>query len=236
MERLDTFSDERMSGFCAFCGGGTETFDHVPSRIFLDKPYPEHSPGIRACQECNQGFSLDEEYVACLIEVVVAGSADPEKIRRSKIARTLTQRPQIAARIMSARQQTETGFIFQPENDRVRNVVLKLARGHAAYELSEPQLAEPTSVGFLPLISMTHEQRDAFECIPTPSGWPEIGSRAMQRMAAGWPDVMAGGCWVSVQPERYRYAAVADGGITIRFVIGEYLAAEVRWVGDLEIE
>jgi hypothetical protein len=35
--------------------------------------------------------------------------------------------------------------------------------------------------------------------------------------------------WIEVQPERYRYAAVHDGGIIVRLVIDEYLAAEVRW-------
>lgn len=232
MELLENFSDERLSGYCAFCGGSTETFDHVPSRIFLDQPYPAHSPGVRACQRCNQGFSLDEEYVACLIEAGIAGSADPAVIRRPKIAHTLKRRPSISARLMAARQITERATIFQPEHDRVRNVILKLARGHAAYELSVPQLREPTAVGIVPLVSLTPEQRGAFEDVPTSTGWPEIGSRAFRRMAIGWPDVIADGTWAIVQAGRYRFAAVADGGILSRLVIGEYLAAEVRWDDD----
>jgi hypothetical protein len=35
--------------------------------------------------------------------------------------------------------------------------------------------------------------------------------------------------WIEVQEGRYRYAAIADGRVSVRIVIDEYLAAEVRW-------
>jgi hypothetical protein len=38
-----------------------------------------------------------------------------------------------------------------------------------------------------------------------------------------------GQLFTEVQPERYRYAAIADGGVLVRIVIDEYLAAEVWW-------
>ena len=36
--------------------------------------------------------------------------------------------------------------------------------------------------------------------------------------------------WVEVQENQYRYLAIDDAaGITIKIVIGEYLACEVKW-------
>jgi hypothetical protein len=35
--------------------------------------------------------------------------------------------------------------------------------------------------------------------------------------------------WIEVQEGRYRYVAVAGGGVLVRIVIEEYLAAEVCW-------
>jgi hypothetical protein len=128
---------------------------------------------------------------------------------------------------------SEAGTIFKIDQERINRVVLKLARGHAAYELSEPQYSEPTRIAFVPLPLLSKQARSEFEARPHCSelvGWPEVGSRAMQRLAAS---VTAGfdfdGGWVEVQAGRYRYLAFADGGIIIRMVISEYLACEVVW-------
>jgi hypothetical protein len=90
MEQLRNFGDQRNQEWCVYCGGGGETRDHVPSRIFLDEPYPENLPIVAACRRCNAGFSLDEEYLACLLECVLAGTTEPERTSRTKIRRILT--------------------------------------------------------------------------------------------------------------------------------------------------
>jgi hypothetical protein len=105
---------------------------------------------------------------------------------------------------------------------------LKLARGHASYELGEPQLNQPMSLNFAPLDTLSPEARDDFESPPSPTAWPEVGSRAMQRLieeegAVDWPG------WVVVQSGRYRYSASIGEGTVIRIVISEYLAGEVTW-------
>lgn len=227
MEPLESFADQRLVAWCVHCGGATETRDHCPSRVLLDEPHPESLPYLPACESCNRGFSLDEEYVACLIECARTGSV--EDIRRPKIQRIFEHSPALAARITQARKVRESGeTLFAPEEPRARNVVLKLARGHAAYELSEPQYGEPAHVLITPLHIMTPEAHDHFETPPATSVWPEVGSRAMQRMAAALapPGISP---WVEVQPGRYRYLAVAEGAVLIRLVISEYLACEVIW-------
>lgn len=76
MDPKHLFVDERLKGSCVYCGGPPETVDHVPSRVFLDDPLPENLPVVEACRECNGGFSLDEEYLACLLECVMTGTTD----------------------------------------------------------------------------------------------------------------------------------------------------------------
>jgi hypothetical protein len=68
------------------------------------------------------------------------------------------------------------------------------------------------------------EVRAAFGAVPEALIWPEVGSRAMQRVLE---DGEAG--WIAVQPGRYRVLAHADGGVLVRIVIAGYLAAEARW-------
>ena len=112
----------------------------------------------------------------------------------------------------------------------MQNVVLKLARGHAAYEYSEPQLEEPESVSFAPIAAMSEEQLRAFETLPAGSLLPEIGSRAFLRAAIVGNEVFTQeGGWQVVQKGRYRYAVSHSDGIIVRMLLSEYLACEVVW-------
>lgn len=202
MQQLPDYGDERNKGWCVFCGGPMETRDHAPSRVFLDEPYPENLPVLASCLACNHSFSLDEEYLACLIECARTGSVEKARTARLKIARILDRTTSLESRLAVARQETVDGIVWRPEDGRVRNVIVKLARAHIAYEHNEPQLDDPSSVLFAPLCAMTDEARDNVEASPNTGLWPEVGSRAMHRLLAGgegdWP-------WIEVQPERYRY-------------------------------
>jgi hypothetical protein len=107
-------------------------------------------------------------------------------------------------------------------------VILKLAKGHLAFEQNEPRLDEPTYIHSFPLCAISNDARDEFEEISGKralSGWPEVGSRAMTRIVEGSDE---GYPWIEVQPRRYRYLVSADVAV-VRLVIAEYLAAEIHW-------
>lgn len=227
MRQLRNHGDERQWNRCAHCGGRTESRDHVPSKVLLDEPFPKNLPRVDCCDACNQASSLDEEYVACLVDVAIAGSADPRRVSRSKVARLLRDKPALQERLrrsLGKRNQERAGISVEVE--RVRRVAEKLARGHAVFELNEPQYGPATEVMVLPLKMLGSQRRESFEHVPVPDVWPEVGSRAMQRVAA------RGGLaeWLEVQEGRYRYLAVAtQAGILVRAVLSRYLAIEVRW-------
>jgi hypothetical protein len=127
------FVDERLKGRCVYCGGAPETADHVPSRVLLDEPLPKNLPVVEACRECNRSFSLDEEYFACLLECIVTGTTRNEALGREKIKRALARNSRLVSALESCRWEDEKGHIWwNPDETRIRNVILKLARGHAA--------------------------------------------------------------------------------------------------------
>lgn len=223
---IQSYGDSRTLLYCAFCGGATGTRDHCPSRIFLDKPYPDDLPVVPACRECNNSFSIDEEYLACLIACVLAGTTNPENIERPSIQISLQHSAALRVRLEQARNENDGKVIYVPEIARVNNVITKLAQGHALYELHESRPTQPDAVWAVPLELLTEEQRSAFEYPDLPAVWPEVGSRAMQRMVIdGEPDYP----WISVQPGMYRYLASQESGTTIHIVIQEYLAGFVQW-------
>ncbi len=224
--------DRRLTGMCAYCGGQPDTRDHVPSRVFLSDPAPTNLPVVEACEECNHSFSLDEEYVACMVECALHGSTAPEAHQHAKVKRILAEKPAFAALLDECRKTTENGTtVWMPNEARVRNVLLKLARGHAAFELSLPQLEAPIHTQAVPFACMTQVERAEFERAGSGElrGWPEVGSRAFLRACGARPYVDQNGPWICVQENRYRYAVDQHGTVLVRMVIAEYLACEVEW-------
>ena len=238
MDQINEFVDERQKAWCIQCGawlGDVDTNrDHVPSKVFLRKPYPENLPVVDTCVGCNNGFSADEEYLHLFLRCVLTGSTDPERHSDAKIARALQRHWKLRARIERSKTEYRTiggemRCIWEPEKERVERVVVKNARGHVFYEYGEPMLSEPKHVSTLPLAAMTALEREEFENAGTAgelAGWPEVGSRMMTRALTG-QDMRDG--WVIVQDGVYRFRVEQSGGIVIRSVLFEYLATEVYW-------
>lgn len=215
------------------CGTTPNTRDHVPPKVLLDEPYPDFLMVVECCSECNSGASADEEYFACLIECVLSGTADPKALSRTKIQKILSKKESLRKRIQDAKREVGDQIYWLTEENRVRSVILKLARAHAKYELSEAKIEEPEYIWIKPLPILSDEESDDFfrsQSISDFSLWPEIGSRAMQRLA-----LSLGGQtsypWVTVQPGNYEYAVTQDTwNPLVRIVVRNYLAAQVAWI------
>lgn len=241
MDQIGNHADNRLLNGCIYCGGYADTRDHVPSRTLLDAPYPENLPVVAACVSCNNGFSRDEEYLVCLIESALAGSTEPTQIQRPSVAKILRRSPALRSRIESAKKVLEDRIEFMAEQDRVMNVMLKLARGHAAFELSQPCRENPTSFWCGPLSSLSQEDRNSFDAAHVVGLLGEVGSRASLRMMAVEAKLKSETGtlltqrllmqdWIDAQDGYYRYIAIDDiGGIVINIVVREYLACQVRW-------
>lgn len=228
MQQLPNYGDQRTLAFCAFCGGETGTRDHCPSKVFLDEPYPENLPVVPACRACNSSFSADEEYLACLVSCVIAGSTDPEAVLRAKVSRILREKPALRAMLEQAKAKADGKTTFVPDQERVSAVLMKLAQGHALYELHESCARKPDEFSCVPLELLSAKQREHFENPVASTVWPEVGSRAIQRLVVAGSDVLPSG-WLDVQPSRYRLHAALANGVEIRIVIHEYLACFVLW-------
>ena len=240
MDQLRDYADSRLLNGCIDCGGPAETREHVPSRCLLERPCPENLPVV-GCAKCKQVFPKDEEYFFCLVESALSGSTDPDRIRRPTVARILLNSPALRDRIESAKSECDGQIQFTPEGKRIMNVMLKLARGHAAFELSQPCRSEPDHFCCGPLSALSNDQREAFHAAHVQNLFGEVGSRGLQRMlvtqvtlrsASGEQSVLPllVNDWVDVQEDLYRYLAIDDvGGLVIRIVVAEYLGCEVGW-------
>ena len=238
MDQINEFVDERQNSWCIQCGAWIEEVDtnrdHVPSKVFLRKPYPENLPVVVTCVACNNGFSPDEEYLHLLLHCVLTGSTDPEQHPDAKIARALQRHEKLRMRIERSKTEYrtiggETRCVWKPEKVRMERVVVKNARGHVFYEYGEPLLSEPEHVWTRPLAAMTASEHAEFEkdgVAQELAGSPEVGSRMMTRVLTG-QDMWDG--WVIVQEGVYRFRVQQRCGIVVRSVLCEFLATEVYW-------
>lgn len=221
VRRTPNYGDSRQQSFCVFCGGSADTQDHLPSRVFLDQPYPEDLAHVPACRDCNNGFSLDEEYVAVLLEVEASGSC--AAVKRPKIRKALDHNPQLRDRVMN-----DSASSTPYKDERIKRVLIKLARGHVAYDLNDPQLDDPTYISLARLQDVNPQTRHAFETPPAADIYPEVGSRTFLEMVSSQRSTHY--VWVEAQRGRYRYLPYIGDGVGVRMVIGEFLAGEVIWL------
>ena len=181
---------------------------------------------VPACRQCNTSFSADEEYVACLLSAVLAGTTEPGAIDREKIRRILTGKPALRARIDAARFERNGSIVFEPEQNRVDAVFIKLAQGHALFELHSPCSEPPDSIRIAPLLAMSLRNVTSSRIHPC-----RLSSRSWELEAP--PSLTEGGLvghpWLEVQAGRYRFHASIEDGVSVRIVIHEYLGGHVQW-------
>lgn len=223
MNQINTFSDRRLEDYCTYCGGPNQTRDHVPSKILLEQPYPENLPLVPCCNKCNNGFSLDEEYFACLIECIIAGSTDSKNLRRERIKRILDRKPSLRAKLTLAMVQNEDGIAFSVERERVESVVKKLGVGHLKFENSDAPIDAKASINFTSRHLLSEGQKNEF-FDPQESLLPEMGSRGLTRMFE--TNDRDRSHWIDVQEGIYSYSVIGD---TVRILIWDYLACEITW-------
>ena len=239
---------------CIYCGGRADSREHIPSKTFLKKPFPENLYTVPSCKKCNNSFSQDELYTRIVIDTLQSSiKQNTLCVCTNSIS---AKYPQISKsvfeEISSYITKNETGISpFHFRSDRIKQIVEKLARGHAVYELSEAfntdeegnWLIASSFYSFRPLLSQ--ETIDDYDCAVDIRNCllPEIGSRVYDKI---YPvqipitqiddnhlcvlrSVLLD--WTDIQDGAYRYIAIIDGTrIQVNIVIDEFLYASVFFV------
>ena len=216
-------SDERLAGRCYLCGANPSSRDHVPPKVFLDTPYPENMFAVECCKSCNESFSMDEEYVACLAEVLTCGSSDPEKITRTRISKILTKSERLRSRFL----EYGSGNV-NIEYGRVIRVAEKVARGLWTFETSEPTYDLTVSAELWLGSHMFNTEYLWKHSTSSHAILPEVGSRLTltQEFKNGH---MTRTDWKVIQPDQFEYSVCVkrEYGV-VRIQLGSCIAAEIK--------
>lgn len=185
---------------------------------------------MRACLDCNSSASLDEEYVACLLEVAACASADPVAVERPKIARTLEVKPALTSGLRSRFREDGSFELTQEDKDRINRVFEKIARGLWSFENGETAGSGTAVAWWTQIANLTPAQTQEFYQLSPVELLPEVGSRRLMTVLTGGDGEIVN-TWTEVQPERFSYAVeILPAGGRIKMVVGDYVVVQVDLV------
>lgn len=239
MKHREYLGDDRLrhrivykanESLCIYCGEIETSREHISSKVFLEKPFPDNLYLVPTCSKCNNSFSEGELYTWFIIKILeqCSGKCLDEDSRKRFISHSdVYEKAKKDISDFVGMFSDDSAIMFEFKSKRIERILEKLAIGHAVYELSEGYFsgdsdgwqASMIKYAFAPVLSQ--EIMDDFNAINIANDllWPEIGSRKYE---------LLGGCffdWVEIQNDVYRY--FASGEIQVKIVIDEFLFAEV---------
>jgi len=223
-----------------------ETREHVPSKVFLQTPYPNDLPTVPSCEECNNGFSSDELYTAVLLELL-------KNYRQNYYILNKKTHKRLERKEGKQAQNAFESYLLHPsslfDDFKIKRVLQKLAICHAVYEVSEGYHGDAwesnvQGIEFKLLPYMTQDEYEDMDSFEVMTLLPEVGSLGHERIAvfeitsltqeSDLPQktILPFATWYEVQDGYYRYLTVVDNtSILVKIIIGEFLFTEV-WFKD----
>lgn len=127
------------SNICLYCGGKSETRDHIPTRGLLNKPYPNNLMTVPSCKKCNNSFSKDEEYLIILLITISDSHTLSEKQESNgKLDRAIDRKPLLYDSLIDTLTIGGNGKVFiNIEQERVGRIVSKIACGIYSKEFKQ---------------------------------------------------------------------------------------------------
>ena len=226
--------DERMrpyltykkeNSYCIYCSNIADSREHLPPRVFIDIHNKNEWNIVPACKICNNGYSEDEQFVACAIEYILAMVYFNGEIQRDKIKRTFEKRPRMLEKIKSLCKIERGNLII--DNiiiESIKNVFLKIGQGHFMYDCNIfLDDGANISIAFKP--QLTQKELDEFDSPVTSNCFPEIGSRVSSQICLNINTNEMVILWNKVDDKNYRYLISPEG--ILRIVIREFLYIEI---------
>lgn len=240
--------DKKSYSDCIYCGEEANTREHIPSKVFLSRPFPENLAIVPACSNCNNSFSNDELFLSLLIERLKCRSFTVNYAVSEDMESRQNQNERLVNDIDEA---IENGRLDELEN-KILRILHKLAIGHAVYELAEGYCIKDGKISYSFVDRMSLEEVDDFT-LPyniTNEPLPEVGNRVFDRILilelqsealvdseerVLVPLILLD--WVDVQDEKYTYTCYKFGDyIEVKMIINDYMYVKVVLQKEAQIE
>ena len=134
---------------CYLCGaalipGENRTKDHVPPVGLFPSPLPDNLITVRACRDCNQGKSGDEEFFRMLVTIGIDKTRGAAQVYEQRTVRNTLATGRLRDRIgkllttLHGRVIRHKGLLriapcLEPDGELLRRITSNVARGIVAY-------------------------------------------------------------------------------------------------------
>jgi hypothetical protein len=127
-------------GLCVYCGRQKKlTVDHVPPKLFLERPFPPNLLNVPSCEDCNKSFKRDDEYTRSVLAVDIRASHNKAAQFNLAAIRRSLEKPEARAFADYLTRQSRRMNILSPtglpmveistDKQRVNNTGLHIMRG-----------------------------------------------------------------------------------------------------------
>lgn len=190
MKFVDYYGDDRLRhkiiynrnsySECVYCGAKADTREHVPSKVFLNKPYPDNLGIVPACFKCNNSFSRDELFLSILIEKLKSKHLGQKYVFSNDTTERLNKNKKLVNEIETIINNNNINEC----DETIKRILFKLAIGHAVFEVSEGYCAKNGTVHYKFFNDVSDEEFENFTApfIINNHLLPEIGSRVYERI------------------------------------------------------
>jgi len=192
---------------CIHCGRNLpkncSTKDHVPSKFLLSRPFPDNLATIRICSECNSGTSLDEEYFAAFLGMMLT-SGEGEELHPNEpaIDSNFALQNVFEGALGIERSGGLVKCYIEPDLNRLHRVIEKNARGH--WHLADRRRTQFLTTNVI--------------CCALESQPDEVWEKVMPPASL----------WSVIQKSRYRFHLELSEATIVRSVISDYLYTETH--------
>ena len=218
MKQLKNYADDRNSNICIYCHSGQLTKEHAPSKILLDEPFPPNLPVVASCLNCNNKYSYDEEYVACLIEVMRTNATNIDMIKRNKIKTAMNKNSKLSKLFFVE----DKSHLLKISAGKIKNIFVKLSKSHISFELNELIYNDNYTIRYM--ILNTEDEKMKANNLNPEHLFPEVGSRLFQKIISN-----GGNSWQIVQDNQYRYSISYSCHLEVRIIVSEYFYSIFEW-------
>lgn len=128
------------SATCVLCTvGAVTTSEHIPAKLFFDRPLPDNLITVPSCAACNHGSQHEDEYLRAFMMLLRGHTPSPaiENVR-ARAVRQLDREPCLRAGFQQSSElrwengtdgQPAVGLFTKPDRERLWKVLTKYARG-----------------------------------------------------------------------------------------------------------
>jgi hypothetical protein len=119
---------------CVYCGVadlGENSREHVPPKLFLERPFPDNLRVVPSCSACNNSWSADEEYLINFLAQITDHEGLQKRIEEDgRVDRALSDWLPKDDELNDSLEVAEDGRVsIKPDIDRIGRVTSKLAFG-----------------------------------------------------------------------------------------------------------